>query len=149
MNRPRTAFDPPLDLTIRPSPELIAAVLAAHAFFMIPAIWVALRQPVAWILPLLPILAAPFAWRRLRLRTPRSILRVVWEGADDWRWYRADGSITRGRVAPSSVRVPWLVVLHLRPEDSRRLEFVPLTAASIGANDLRRLRARLRLLPPR
>lgn len=147
MIRAHTPYDPPLDLTIRPSVALLVGVLAVHAFFLIPAVWFAVRQPWAFALPLLPVIAAPFAWRRLRLQTPAAVVRVVWEGGEYWRWYRADGSMARGRVAPSSVRLPWLVVLHLRPEDGRRIEAIPLTAAGVGAAGFRRLRARLRLLP--
>lgn len=108
LNRTPTPFDPPLDLTVRPSVGLLA-------------------------------------WRRRC--TPRAVLRVVWEGGDEWRWYRADGSIGRGRVAGSSLRLPWLVILHLRPENRRRIESLLLTAGSVGETDFRRLRARLRLLP--
>lgn len=146
VNRARTPFDPPLDLTIRPSGVLLGGVLAVHAFFLVPAVWFALRQPAGWILPLLPLIAAPFAWRRLRLRTPRAVVRLVWEGGDSWRWYRVDGSMGRGRVASSSVRTPRLVILHLRPENGRRIETLLLAAGSVGETDFRRLRARLRLL---
>jgi hypothetical protein len=134
-------------LTVKPAAGLLVGVLAAYTFFLIPATWFAVRQPWAFALPLLPVMAAPFAWRRLRLRTPRAVVRLVWEGENAWRWYRADGSVGRGRVAPGSVRTPRLVILHLRPENGRRIEVVLLTAGSVGEADFRHLRVRLRLLP--
>lgn len=143
----RVAFplEPPLDWPIRPSARLLAAVLGVHALFLLPALWLAVRIPWGWPLALLPFVAAAVAWRRLRLRAPGSVVRMVWEGGDDWRWYRADGSVRHGRLAAGGVRLPWLVAVRLRATGARRGETVLLAADSVGGNAFRRLRARLRL----
>lgn len=149
MHRPRTPFDPPLDLAIRPSSRLLGGVLAAHAFFLLPAAWFALGQPWAIPLMLLPPVAMTFAWRRLRLETGRSVVRLIWEGGDEWRWHRTDGSAGAGRLAAGGVCLPWLVAVSLRPRTRGRTETLLLTADGIGAANFRRLRARLRLMPAR
>lgn len=149
MHRPRTPFDPPLDLSIRPSRRLLGGVLAAHAFFLLPAAWFALGQPWAIPLLLLPPAAATLAWRRLRLEAGCAVVRLVWEGGDGWRWHRTDGSARTGRLAAGSVCLPWLVAVSLRPHTRGRTETLLLTADSIGTVNFRRLRARLRLIPAR
>ncbi|MES1944369.1 hypothetical protein PC39_09645 [Salinisphaera sp. PC39] len=147
MRRARSPFDPPLDLAIGRSGPLLAAVIAAHAFFLLPAAWLALRVPPAIPLLLLPPAAAVFAWRRLTQRSPRAIARLTWEGGRDWRWRRVDGSTGRGHVGAASVRWPGFAALRLEDRASRRTESLLLTPGRVGTAAFRRLGARLRLAP--
>lgn len=147
MKRARSPFDPPLDLAIGRSGRLLAAVIAVHAFFLLPAAWLALRVPPTLPLLLLPPAAALVAWRRLSLRSPRAITRLTWEGGGDWRWRRVDGSTGRGGIGAGSVRWPALAALRLEDRAARRTESLLLTPGSVGTAAFRRLGARLRLTP--
>lgn len=145
MSQPRSGFAPPLAFSVRPSPRLLIAIGAVQAFFLLPVIWLVVREPITAVLLPLPVLAFALSVRRLAQWSPRAIVRVVWEGDNDWRWHRADGTTARGWLGPAWLRWPWLVVLDLRADDGRR-EVLWLNADSVGRPTFRRLRARLTLL---
>ena len=54
------------------------------------------------------------------------------------------GHRVAGRVLASSVALPWLVMINLRPDDSRRTRRVTLLPDSLVAEEFRALRVALR-----
>lgn len=98
------------------------------------------------------LLAAPVAlswwlcWRRVRLAAGGAIKRLDWRVGGDWRWQRADGRGGEAQLLASTICLPWLVILHLRPAGSRwRCLTVVLPADALRADLFRHLRARLRV----
>lgn len=139
-------FDGALELHPRPSGRLSAFVLIVHAAAFAALAVAALRQPWLWAVAPAMAVSLVWSWRRARLAFPGAIVRLLWRPDGDWRWEFADGGIYAGRLLPSSICLPSLVLLHLRPAGQKRVVAVPLAPDSVGDPDLfRRLRARLKV----
>jgi hypothetical protein len=89
--------------------------------------------------------SAVFSYRRYILFTGPGVLQAaVWHADGSWTVESADGVERRARLLPSTFVHPRLVVLHFRLRPRGRRHMV-LCADSINSDDMRRLRARLRL----
>ncbi len=135
----------PLDIPIRPSRRLRALCVIAHVAAVLLVVWLALRWPL--ILLLLPLMAFSLRheWRRLSLRRTDAVVHL--RGPLDearWRLTRRDGSVTDATLAPTSVCLPWLVLLHFRHRRWRLPVTVPLASDSVDGEMFRRLRVVLR-----
>ncbi len=133
-------------LTIRPvvSLRLLAFVIAIHA----AAFAVVFPLPMHWGLKLaLSTLIlgslAYVVWARILSRAPWSIVQATWSDTG-WTVTTADGRTQQLRLAPSTYVGVDLVVVNLAAGMFRRRSLI-LTPDTIDPEQLRRLRARLRL----
>jgi toxin CptA len=133
-------------LVIRPvvSRRLLAFMLVIHA----AAFAVVLPLPMHWGLKLalsMLILGslAYVVWARILLRAPWSIVQATWSDTG-WTVTTADGRTQQPRLAPSTYVGVDLVVVNLAAGMFRRRSLI-LTPDTIDPEQLRRLRARLRL----
>lgn len=139
----------PLRLTPAPSRCLGIALAAAHSAAAM-LLWAAPAPAWAWISGT-ALLGASFGYhwlRHARLRLPRSVaaLELTREREAELRCEFAlrDGRRITGRVLGSSVALPWLVVLAVRPEGSRLSRHLALLPDSLPPEDFRALRVALR-----
>ncbi|MEQ8798839.1 MAG: protein YgfX [Salinisphaeraceae bacterium] len=135
----------PLDIPLRPSGRLLTLCLIIHVAAALLVGWLALRWPL--ILLLLPLMAFSLRheWRRLSLRRTDAVVHL--RGPLDeagWQLTYRDGTITEARLAPTSVCLPWLVLLHFRHRRWRLPVPVPLASDSVDGEMFRRLRVVLR-----
>ena len=135
-------LQPPLALRPRRSRRLAAFVLVTHLLAGLGA----LGLPGPWRL-LLPLVAASLLYQvyvRVLARAPWSIRSATWHPDGSWGIVFRSGRETAARLAPSTfVSVP-LIVLNLRHGHWRHWS-LPLFADALDAEDLRRLRQRLRI----
>ncbi|CAN0021517.1 unnamed protein product, partial [Chrysoparadoxa australica] len=135
----------PLDIPIRPSRRLRALCLIAHVAAALLVGWLALRWPLTLLLLPLIALSMRHEWRRLSLRSDDAVLHLRGPAEDGkWRLTRRDGSLTEATLAPPSVCLPWLVLLHFRHRRGRLPEAVPVASDSVGGEGFRRVRVVLR-----
>lgn len=135
----------PLDIPIRPSGRLLALCLVAHVVAALLVGWLALRWPLTLLLLPLMALSLRHEWRRLSLRRTDAVVHL--RGPLDearWRLTRLDGTVTEAPLAPTSVCLPWLVLLHFRHRRWRFPVAVPLASDSVDGEMFRRLRVVLR-----
>jgi hypothetical protein len=136
---------PPLRIAPRPSRRLLLFVVLTHAAALavlvpLPAPGTALRAGLAVL-----VLASLgyVVWAQVLRRAPWSVVAVDWNERG-WQATFADGSTRAVRLAASSFVGVGLVILHLRA--GRLLQPVlVLSADAVPAEQLRRLRALLRL----
>jgi toxin CptA len=133
-------------LTIRPgiSRRLLLYVLLTHGV----ALAVLVPLPLGWItrglLAALVLLSLGYSlWAHVLLRAPWSVAEAVWSEAG-WTITTASGQSYDARLLSSTYVGVGLVILNLRAGLLRRPSVV-LTPDSIDPEQLRRLRARLRL----
>lgn len=86
---------------------------------------------------------AAMAWQRLWRIPPVTQLRIGETGA--WKLWTATGDEIPADILPSTIVVPWLILLHFRDEN-RRFHAVPLMPDSLETDGFRRLTVRLRTL---
>ena len=77
-------------------------------------------------------------------RSPRAIVLLAWDRHGRWRLLQRDGRVLDVRLAPGGYAHPQLVVLAFRSARGRRRVHVLAVPGMVDADQLRRLRARLR-----
>lgn len=136
---------PTLELRLKPSKRLAAALAAVHlacAVLLWPlllAFW--LKLALAWGL------GASLIWRLRRdalLVTRSSILALIVREDCSCTIGRLDGEWEHGVLLGSSFVSPSLVILNLKPEARMRLRHVVLLSDSLDREDFRRLRVLLK-----
>lgn len=135
----------PARLRIEPRPStLLAATLAVlHGAVGV----VVLSLPLAWDLQLLVsaliLLGLLDALRTHLLHRGRAAVRSAqWRGGGEWWLRNGDGEAETGRLDPSTLVLPRLVVLRLRSGSVRRRTLI-LPADALDPDTHRRLRALL------
>ena len=137
---------PPVDLAVRPSRQLAGLIFLAHA----------LALGAAAYAPLAPVLLAAagatvvtsfvvLLRRHAMLRGRHAVRRIVWSA--DGRWTLSDGEGAEHAdcaLLPEPTIGPPLTVLRLK-DGAGRTRVLLLLAESAEPDQLRRLRARLRL----
>jgi toxin CptA len=142
-------FATPLFLDIRRSRLLIAWIVAVHLL----GVSVAVLVPLEWFWRAGIILAVAvsllFSWKKFVFGQSRlSVRRLVWDAEGDWYVVFPDGKEEDARLLPDSFVHPWLVILNLRMRQSGRVISVPFFRDSLDKDTLRKVRVRLRTLPP-
>ena len=79
-------------------------------------------------------------------RSARAIVLLVWDRHGRWRLLQRDGRVLDVRLEPGGYTHPKLVALTFRTPPGRRLR-VLMVADMVDADQLRRLRVRLRCEP--
>jgi toxin CptA len=133
-------------ITIRPAPSWRQAVMLTALHGVSLAVLIPLPLPVALRVVLAVLVGASLLyviWARVLCLAPWSIAEVSWL-ASGWRVRTVAGGTFDARLAPSSYVGQHLVILNLRIGRLRQRSLV-LTPDSVDADQLRRLRARLRL----
>lgn len=134
---------PALLIQPRFSPRLAAYVVLTHLL----AATATIGLPTApWRLLLIPIGISLFYQVLVHVlyRTPWSIRALTWQADGTWTIVLVSGARTEARLSPSTfVSVP-LVVLNLH-RGRRRHWSLPLFSDALDAEQLRRLRQRLRI----
>jgi hypothetical protein len=139
----------PLRLAPGPSRLLGFALAAAHCGAA-AALWIA--PAPGWIrIAGTLLLGASFAYHwlgdaRLRLARSVTVLELTRDAEAGLRCELTlrDGRRVVGRVLGSSVALPWLVVIGLRPDASRLSRRITLLPDALAAGDFRALRVALR-----
>jgi membrane-bound toxin of toxin-antitoxin system len=138
-----------LRLTLAPSVALAALLAVGHlgAFLLL----VPLELPTWLKAALAVVLMASLAFHVLRdawLRLARSVsgIDIAREDAGGLRCeiVLRGGVRLRCRVLPSSVAIPVLVLLNVRPQDSRLSRGIPILPDMLTGEDFRALRVLLR-----
>lgn len=136
---------PPIHIGIRPSRILGLVVLSIHAaaLTVIPPL---AAPPAGKLLLSLAIIAslAQNLYHYVFLRSPRSIVQMVWEADGEWSLMQRDGRVLEALLLPSTFVHHHLVVLNFRLQSQRRQPSVVLFDDAVGRSTLRRLRVRLR-----
>ncbi|MDF3933568.1 protein YgfX [Pseudomonas citronellolis] len=139
----------PFECRWRPSIRLLAAYLAsltlavaALCLAAIPALWQATGLLLClihalWVLPRHVLLYSRHAYAALR------------HDGDGWQLWSPARGWERVQLRADSLALPALVLLRFRPSGSRLSRGLCLPADSLGADDHRRLRLRLRFSPGR
>jgi toxin CptA len=136
---------PPVDMRLRRSMRLACALAAMH----VTAAAVLLATPWPWWLSVMgtAILLVHGAWvirRHALLLASASIICVRLRNEDECELQTRAGGQVRGQVDPSSFVLPWLIVLRVAGPGRWRRRSVVLLADAVHAQELRRLRVRLR-----
>ena len=139
-----------LDLVIRPSRCESMLVLGSYGGAALVCAMLALSRPVVGLLLVMLSVPAVRAWRHARRSHPRAIDRLRFLPDGDCRWRQAgDGGWVEGRCVEALTLGDALVVLTLEPYAAgRRRRCIVFRDATDPAHH-RRLRARLRVAPPR
>lgn len=139
----------PLRIAPRPSRFLGLALAVAHAGAVL-LLWAAAAPDWASIAGTVLLgVSFGFHWLRdARLRLPRSVVSLELTRERDaglrCELTLRDGRRVAGRVLGSSVALPWLVVLGVRPNSSRRSRRLALLPDALPREDHRALRVALR-----
>ncbi|HET9699925.1 MAG TPA: protein YgfX [Burkholderiales bacterium] len=139
----------PLRLALRPSRLLGVALAVAHAGAAL-VLWAAAAPDWASIAGTVVLgVSFGFHWLRdARLRLPRSVVALAFtrdrETGLRCEFTLRDGRRIGGRVLGSSVALPWLVVLGVRPDASRRSRRLALLPDALAREEHRALRVVLR-----
>ena len=126
-------------------------VLVSYGGAALVCAMLALSRPVLGLLLVILSVPAVRAWRPARRSHPRAIdrLRVLPDGDGDCRWRQAGDGWVEGRCVEALTLGDALVVLTLEPYAAgRRRRCIVFRDATDPAHH-RRLRARLRVAPPR
>ena len=136
---------PPLSIRPLVSRRLLLFVGIVHA----SALAVLLPLPLHWaikstILVLILASLGYIVWVRVLMRAPWSVVEATW-AETGWRLTTASGQTRDARLSGSTYVGVGLVILNLRSGWARHCSLV-LTADNTDPDQLRRLRARLRLV---
>jgi len=135
---------PPIHLHIRPSRLLGLLVLTIHAaaLTVLPALagpwWGQLLLSLAVVGSLIQNLR-----RHVFLRSPLSIIQLVWERGGDWTLMQRDGVVQAAKLLPSTFVHHHLMILNFRGEQRWQWPSVVLFDDAAGRESLRQLRVRL------
>lgn len=134
----------PLNIALQPSGRLLAltcSVLLLAAGSVLVCAMAAL--PKAALLAAITFAAPWVIWREVLLRAPDSAATLRFREDRVEMGLRA-GRCWSGRVLPSSVALPWLVVLAARDEGGRRRRYLTLFPDSVAPEQWRELQVWLR-----
>ena len=132
-------------LEIYPNPSLSLGVFIVASHLLAGCICVYLIAWQFWCVLLLPVVLISLLWnlRKQRADAAHRITRMICYEQGKWRWQYAGGSSGQGITAPSSLRLPWLVILNLRNANNGKIERLVLPRDSMGDDPHRRLRVLL------
>lgn len=134
-----------LELFPQPSRALRVFIVVSHLLAVGVCTCLISRNYWASVLPL-PVLYSGFYFLRLQSNEcGRRVVRIVWTAGGQWHWYTQAGTHAEGRHLASSVRLPWLVILHLRSEPQGQFAAIVLPYDRLPADQHRRLRVRLNI----
>ena len=139
------ASAPPIDLELRPSRRLGAALFVMHALALAAAASVPMH-PVALAAVAATVLTSFIVHfrRHATLMGSRALRRIVWTSDGHWRIKDGAGLEQDAELEPEPTVHPSLIVLRFKGADG--VPRVALLLADSGDSEvLRRLRARLRL----
>lgn len=136
----------PLALEIAPSWWLGALLLSVHAMtitllFLLPDLPITLSIVLA---AALAVHAGFSVLHHALLRTPRSVVRLLWNAEDVWILTLRDRTTVETQLVPGSFVHPLLTVLNFRITRWRRAPVV-IFPGRVDAEVFRKLRVRLRL----
>lgn len=135
----------PIHISVRPSLKLGLLVLSIHAaaLTVIPPL---AAPPWGKFLLSLAIIAglAQNLRRYVFLRSPLSIIQLVWESSGEWTLMQRNGTVLDARLLPSTFVHHRLVILNFRLQSRRSHPSVALFDDATSGSTLRRLRVRLR-----
>lgn len=136
---------PPLSIRPARSARLLIYVCIVHASALVVLLPLPPHAAIKSALAVLTLSSLGYVvWARILNRAPWSIIDATW-AETGWRLTTAAGRTHDARLCASTYVGVGLVILNLRSSWFRRHSLV-LTPDSIDADQLRRLRARLRLV---
>ena len=139
------ASAPPIDLELRPSRRLALVLFGLHALGLISA--ASVRMPPIALAAIAATVLTSFivSFRRHALLVgAAAVRRAVWTSLGRWTITDGTGAALEAELLPEPTVGQLLVVLRFRGADGRRRALL-LLPESADADQLRRLRARLRL----
>lgn len=139
------ASAPPITLELRRSARVAGFLFLSHALALGALAYAHLAPVVAAALAATVLTSFILNFRRhVQLLGRRAARRVEWTAAGEWRLTDGMGREQVATLEPDPTVTTGLVILRLRGAD-RVLRTVLLLEDSVDADQLRRLRARLRL----
>lgn len=139
----------PLTLNFKPSRRLGLFVFVIHASAL--AVLPPLSMPW-WMRAALALAIAGHLFTSLHLHVllkhRDSIIKAVWDAEDRWWLTTRSGRQIEARTAPGSYVQPWLVVVHLAEEQSKKRRYLLVLPDSVAPDAHRQLRVRLRITSP-
>jgi len=140
----------PIHISVHPSRNLGLMVLTIHAAVLtvVPPMAAPLWGKLLLSLAILTSLVQNLR-RYVFLRSPHSIIQLVWENTGEWSLMQRDGEVLEARLLPSTFVHHRLAILNFHLINARWTSFwqhpsVVLFDDAIGRSTLRRLRVRLR-----
>jgi hypothetical protein len=136
---------PPIELEVRRSRRLAGFLFVSHALALGAAAYAHLPPIAAAAVAATVLTSFILSFRRhCELRGRRAVRRVVWTADGRWLVTDGEGAEHESALVPTPTVTPELVILRLRGADSV-VRTALLLADSADPDQLRRLRARLRL----
>lgn len=136
---------PPIHIGIRPSRTLALVVLGIHAATLVVIAPLELPLPAKALLSVAVIASlVQNLYQYVFLRSPRSIVQMVWETDGEWMLMQRNGQVFAALLLPSSFVHHRMLVLNFRLRSRHRRPAVVLFDDAVGRSTLRRLRVRLR-----
>lgn len=132
-----------LELHPQPSLALRVFIVASHVVALVVCAYLISRTLWALVLPVPVLCSAGYLLRRQNKDHARRVVRLIWAADGQWHWYTQAGIHAEGRHLGTSLRLPWLVILHLRSQPQGRFTSVILPYDSLPSSQHRRLRVRL------
>ena len=89
----------------------------------------------------------PIVWLSLgySMRAQPRIVRLIYRNQGEWTWEDSNGQRFKGTHSPASLRLSWLVILHLIEVKTGAMTRVVLPRDSLPGEQHRRLRVALGL----
>lgn len=139
-------FASTVDLRLRPSRRALQLALWVHA---LPAAMLPFCLPTGWPMVAVAGLIA-LSWVALRQHPAlgmgrRTVSRVVWDSEGEWRIWVGGSAQAVTLLDHSIVHGQWLLLRWQRVDDGKRYSRL-LLGDEVGADGMRRLRARLSML---
>ena len=133
-------------IEIQPSRLLGLFLCATHLSALTAVIDCALQYPLCWIL------TVPLLWNWIRARSLHAVLtdrnaiaRVEWGADDAWTLIERRGRQISARPVERNFVAPWMTLLSFTCQTGCRRRHIILLADNSDADQVRRLRVRLRL----
>jgi hypothetical protein len=135
----------PMDLNLRRSWQLAAALAALHGLALLSLVPVTIPLWAKLLLSFVILASLVHGLRRHALRlSPRAVLALRLHADGKLELRRRDGVGVAGSVSPQSCIFPGLVVLLVTGEDERRPTALTLLPDALAKDELRQLRSWLR-----
>lgn len=132
----------PLSLELKSSALLTSFQIAVHIIALIAVLYANL--PV--IIKLAGCILLTVSYRYYQSQTKKRC-RIVWLKDNQWFIYTDDQQVIEAKLTPMSFLANWLVILALKTEEGKRLNFV-IPFDALDKHSYRRLKVKLTMLSP-
>ena len=120
------------------SKYLITFILLNHFLAAIVAMGLPLELSYRVLACVACAMSLSYWLKRYYLQQGHKAIVMLTQAHDHWQLLAANGKVHNGKLLPTSVVTPWLLVLHFQTEKQHRL-FVPILQDMVSAAQMRQL----------